>query len=103
LATPYYGVGNNTIVDTNATKGANPYFYRFGRTVLRANGDFQHSLGISALRVLVGAGARAVTVRTVPYDSGTTLLAQSFGKKTLPQRQTNYTRLGLVFDSRDRE
>jgi hypothetical protein len=102
-ATPYYGIGNSTIVDTNASKGANPYFYRFGRTVVRGNIDLQRATGIPGLRGLAGIGARTITIRTVPYDSGTTLLAQQLGRGTLPQRQVRYARLGLVLDTRDRE
>ena len=102
-ATPYYGIGNNTVDDTLRTKGANPYYYRFGRTVLRGSADVQHTIGIPALRMLFGVGTRTVTIRPVPYDSGTTLLAQSVGRATRPATDTRYARIGLVFDTRDRE
>lgn len=103
LAAPYYGVGNNTIALESATKSPNPYYYRFGRTVVRANADFQHELVVPALRLLVGAGTRTADVKTVPYDSGTTLLAQQTGKATLPTTDARYARVGLVWDTRDRE
>lgn len=103
LATPYYGIGNATLLDTNATKGANPYFYRYGRTILLASGDLQHDIGIPDVRLLVGGGARRVTVRPVPYDSGQTLFAQQFGRAEQPSRDTRYVRAGLVLDTRDRE
>lgn len=103
LATPYYGVGNNSVADPSATTGANPYFYRFGRTLLRASADVQHSIAVPSLRVLVGAGARSATVRPVPYNEGTTLLAQSAGRSDLPASDTRYARVGLVLDTRDRE
>ena len=103
LTAPYYGIGNATVALESATKAPNPYFYRFGRTVLRANADFQHELVVPALRVLLGAGARTADVKTVPYDSGTTLLAQQSGKRTLPTADTRYARIGLVWDTRDRE
>ena len=104
LATPYYGVGNNTVSDEALSQSPNPYYYRYGRTVLRASADFQHSIAIPALRMLVGVGARNVTVRPVPYDSGTTLLAQQLGRRTaLPATNARYARVGLVFDTRDRE
>ena len=103
LANPYYGIGNESPLDTNATKGANPYFYRYGRTILLASGDLQHAVGFPALRLLVGAGARRVTVTPVPYDSGTTLFAQQYGTALLPARDTRYLRAGLVVDTRDRE
>ncbi|CAN5232166.1 hypothetical protein BH09GEM1_BH09GEM1_11630 [soil metagenome] len=101
--TPYYGLGNNAESLASATAGANPYFYRFGRTVLRANVDAQHSLGIPALRVLFGLAARNADVKTVPYDSGTTLLAQQTGKTTLPTVHARLARVGLVWDTRDQE
>ena len=103
LAAPYYGKGNNTIALESATKSPNPYYYRFGRTVIRANADFQHELVVPALRLLVGAGTRTADVKTVPYDSGTTLLAQETGKATLPTTEARYARVGLVWDTRDRE
>ena len=104
LATPFYGVGNSTVADTNKSKSPNPYYYRFGRTVLRGSADVQHVVGIPALRLLVGAGVRNITVRPVPYDSGTTLLAESIASR-LEQPATNvrYARAGLVWDTRDRE
>ena len=103
ITAPYYGIGNFTANDPAATAGANPYYYRFGRTVIRSNADFQHSLGFPALRVLLGVEARNATVNTVPYDSGTTLLAAQTGQKTLPTVNARLARVGLVWDTRDRE
>jgi hypothetical protein len=103
LATPYYGIGNATVMDDNATTGPNPYFYRYGRSIILASGDFQHSLGFPALRILLGGGVRRVTATPVPYDSGTTLFAQQFGSTQLPSRDTRYLRAGIVVDTRDRE
>ena len=103
LTAPYYGVGNSTLAPASATSGPNPYFYRFGRTVVRANADLQHELGLRALRGFVGVGARRADVRTIPYDSGTTLLAQETGRASLPTVDTRYARLGLVWDTRDVE
>lgn len=103
LTAPYYGVGNATEAPASATSGANPYYYRFGRTVLRTNVDLQHELGLRALRGFAGVGARQADVNTIPYDSGTTLLAQETGRRSLPTVNTRYARLGLVWDTRDRE
>ncbi|MDQ2666739.1 MAG: BamA/TamA family outer membrane protein [Gemmatimonadota bacterium] len=103
ITASYYGVGNNSVNLESATAGANPYYYRFGRTVLRGNADFQHSLGLPALRVLLGVAVRNADVKTVPYDSGTTLLAQQVGKGTLPTVKARLARVGLVFDTRDKE
>ena len=103
LTAPYYGIGNNSVALESASKSPNPYYYRFGRTVVRANADFQHELVVPALRLLIGAGTRTADVKTVPYDSGTTLLAQQTGKPKLPTIDTRYARVGLVWDTRDRE
>ena len=103
LTAPYYGIGNNTVALDIPTNSPNPYYYRFGRTVLRANADFQHAIGVPALRFLIGAGTRTADVKTVPYDSGTTLLEQQTGRRTLPTTDARYARVGLVFDTRDKE
>ncbi len=103
LTAPYYGVGNETESLESATSGPNPYFYRYGRTVVRGNADFQHAFLLPSLRVLVGAGAREVDVNTVPYDSGTSLLAQQTGRSVLPTARVRAARAGLVYDTRDRE
>ena len=103
ITAPYYGVGNFTENLASATSGKNPYFYRFGRTVIRSNADFQHSLGFPALRVLLGVATRTADVKTVPYDSGTTLLAALKGTGNLPTVQARLARVGLVWDTRDRE
>jgi outer membrane protein assembly factor BamA len=103
LTAPYYGIGNASESLESASKGPNPYYYRYGRTVLRASADFQHSFLLPSLRLLLGAGTRTVDVKTVPYDSGTTLLAQQVGRTQLPTTNARTARVGLVFDTRDRE
>jgi Outer membrane protein/protective antigen OMA87 len=103
ITAPYYGVGNFTENLAGATAGANPYYYRFGRTVIRSNADFQHSLGYPALRVLLGVATRTSDLKNVPYDSGTTLLAQQTGKTTMPRVNARLARAGLVWDTRDKE
>jgi outer membrane protein assembly factor BamA len=103
LATPYYGVGNETVADDTATAGANPYYYRYGREVVRMSVDVQRELGLPELRLLVGLGTRRVSVTPVPYGEGTTLLAQEVGSAPLPAFTTRYARVGLVLDTRDRQ
>jgi outer membrane protein assembly factor BamA len=103
LATPYYGVGNETAADDALTAGANPYFYRYGRQVVRMNADVQRELGLRELRLLVGIGLRRVTVTPVPYGEGSTLLAQQWGSVPLAPFTTRDARVGLVLDTRDRE
>jgi outer membrane protein assembly factor BamA len=103
LATPYYGVGNETVVDDTASAGANPYYYRYGRDVVRMNADVQRELGLPELRLLVGVGSRRVAVTPVPYGEGTTLLAQELGSRPLSAFTMRYVRAGVVVDTRDRE
>jgi len=103
LAQPYYGVGNDASYDPSAEQGANPYFYRFGRTRWRANADFQHRVMRSSARVLLGAGFARSTIDITPFDSGTTLLAAQLGGRAPDPTRTNYVRAGLVWDTRDHE
>jgi hemolysin activation/secretion protein len=106
VAWPFYGIGNDASYDETRVTDANPYFYRFDgtRTQLRVN--VQRPLG-RGLRLLLGFGLASVSLRPVPKDSGTTLLAQQLGT-VIPAAQadggrTNYVRAGLVRDTRDRE
>ena len=105
IATPYYGVGNDTPYDPEANTGPNPYFYRFGRTRRRAEANLQKRLAESSLRVLIGAGVARVSIETVPNGDGTTLLADELeaegGSGT--GGWSNHVRAGLVWDTRDRE
>lgn len=103
LAQPYYGVGNNVAYDPTAEHGANPYFYRYGRTRWRATADFQRRLGRSSARLLVGGGVSHSTIDISPFDSGTTLIATQLGGRTPAPSRTNYLRTGLVWDTRDHE
>jgi hypothetical protein len=103
LAQPYYGIGNSTPYDPALEQAPNPYFYRFGRVRLRASADFQHRIGSSSARLLVGGGFARSTIDLTPHDSGTTLLAvQSNGQTPAPDR-ANYVRAGLLWDTRDHE
>jgi Omp85 superfamily domain len=106
VAWPFYGIGNDATYDPNLVTDANPSYYRFEgtRTQLRVN--VQRPLG-HHLRLLLGGGLASVAVNPVPKDSGTTLLARQLGTE-IPASQadggaSNYVRLGLVRDTRDRE
>ncbi len=104
IATPYYGVGNATLYDEGleAEDGANPFYYRFGRTRRSARVNLQHGIGELPLRWLFGAGFVTTDVVQVPEDDGTTLFAEHFPAE--PETEwTNYVRGGLVWDTRDRE
>jgi hypothetical protein len=107
LASPYYGIGNETRVDPAAgSDPGNPYYYRFGRTQRQASATFQQGLGRLPLRVLLGASALHTSTDPTPRDSGTTLLAQQLATPVGvagPQSWSNGVRAGLVWDTRDRE
>lgn len=103
LATPYYGVGNETVVDDAATNAANPYFYRFGRRGVRASVTLQRDVVGPSLRLLGAAGGASVTVVPVPYGTGTTLLATEFGGDANVASRTRFVRGGIVLDTRDHE
>lgn len=103
IATPYYGTGNASPYDPDleSEEGPNPFYYRFGRTQNSARLDAQHSVG-SSLRVLVGLGVVRTSLVSVPEGDGTTLFAMTQGTELDPT-WANYGRVGLVWDSRDRE
>ena len=102
LATPFYGIGNETSHDETLEQAPNPYYYRYGRTAIRATTDVQHALA-GPLRVLLGAGVRSVKIDQTPFDSGTTLLSQQSTPTSFPQKTSVTFRTGLVYDTRDRE
>jgi outer membrane protein assembly factor BamA len=103
LAQPYYGVGNATPYDPTLEDAPNSYFYRFGRQRLRATADFQHRIGSSSGRFLVGGGVAHSTINLTPHDSGTTLLAAQMNGQTPAPERANYLRAGLIWDTRDHE
>ena len=102
LATPYYGLGNDSPYDPNAEKAPNPYYYRFGREGFQFAADVQHVIAPS-LRLLAGGGTRTSTIAIIPFDSGATLLASETNGNAIPRGRTTYGRLGLVWDTRDNE
>jgi len=103
LATPYYGIGNTSVFDTTADDVPNPYWYRYGRRRTRIAADVQRPIAALLLRALLGAGFVDVTTVPVPFDSGNTLFAQEWAQNGGPRGRLNYARLGLVWDTRDRE
>jgi len=106
VATPWYGVGNATSYDEtlDASDGPDPYYYRYGRTRTRGMLDVQRPLGASPLRLLVGAGSVHTDIDLTPHDEGTTLLAAEVASGATPQgARIAWGRLGLVWDTRDRE
>jgi hypothetical protein len=103
LAAPYYGIGNSTLYDPSIETGSTRYYYRYGRDRTRASADFQHSLGVPAARLLVGAGASREVIDLTPFDSGSTLIGREMNGSSVPVGRVNYVRAGLIWDTRDRE
>lgn len=102
LATPYYGIGNSTPHDTLNEIAPNPYYYRYGRVGIRFNTDVQHPI-MGPLRGLAGIGFRTSKIDQTPFDSGTTLLRLENGGAAIDDGRAVYARVGLVYDTRDRE
>jgi outer membrane protein assembly factor BamA len=108
LATPYYGIGNNTTKVETLTDPPDDYYYRYGRTQLRAAVNVQRRMSGPA-RFLVGAGFADVETDATPFDSGTTLLQQERIAQQGVANPTDRTgriamlRGGIVLDTRDRE
>jgi outer membrane protein assembly factor BamA len=103
LATPYYGIGNETEFDETLKEPPNDYYYTYGRTQWRFATNVQRRLTKSA-RFLVGVGFTDVETDPVPFDSGTTLFADDFNRTTNGPSGTLLTgRVGVTLDTRDRE
>jgi hypothetical protein len=105
LATPYYGVGNESEYDArnDDADGRDPYFYRFGRSRRQILGNVQREIPATALRGLAGFGFSSVSIDLTPFDEGTTLLEQQLNGGEVPGGRGGYLRAGLIWDTRDRE
>lgn len=104
IASPYYGVGNESTYDEALETDANPFYYRFGRTRRQFRVNLQRSLRGNELRALFGFGVTNVSLTLVPRDSGTTYLAQQAAVDGGPPEGVwNYVRTGVILDTRDRE
>lgn len=103
LATPYYGVGNDTPFDEQLELEPNAYYYRYGKTQLRVLANLQRKFGRFPARGLFGIGFADVKTDATPFDSGTTLLAQQLAGAAPPRGKLAYVRTGLVWDTRNRE
>jgi outer membrane protein assembly factor BamA len=106
-ATPFYGLGNESVNEPTRVSDVNPYFYRYGRTRGQVRVNLQRPLGSPRVRVLAGAGIAHTEVDPTPKDQGVTLLSQSLQAIPEAQREldgwSNWVRAGLVYDTRDRE
>lgn len=105
LSTPYYGLGNDTERDEARETAPNDYFYRFGQTRRVMSVDLQRRIANLPLRALAGTRVSTVTLDPLPFDSGSTLLAQeiSAGADQPLHGWWNAVRAGIVWDTRDRE
>lgn len=105
IATPYYGLGNDARFDPGRVTEADPFYYRFGRTLNSALVNLQRPLAGAPLRLLVGAGVMRGTLDPVPEGMGTTLAAEEIAAGVLPgiEGWLNHVRAGVVWDTRDRE
>jgi hypothetical protein len=104
LAQPYYGVGNETVYNEANELPPNPYFYRYGRSRLRASVDFQQPVwNTQEVRLLFGIGVARTSFDVTPHDSGTTLLALENSGQTPATVKANYVRVGFILDTRDQE
>lgn len=103
-STPYYGSGNETVHSKALEAPPNDYFYRYGRTKRAFTLDVQKKVPRIPLRILTGARLSTVTLDPFPFDSGTTLLASELSGGTEPLHGWwNAVRMGIVWDTRDRE
>jgi outer membrane protein assembly factor BamA len=103
LAAPYYGIGNATPYDPTVERGGTRYFYRYGHTRNRVSIDLQHALFHPSVRLLVGAGVSRESINLTPFDSGTTLIERDLSNVAPPAQRTNFARVGVTWDTRDRE
>ena len=102
LATPYYGIGNDTPYDTLNEVEPNAFYYRYGRTQFRFAANLQRGLGSRPARALFGVGYVDVRTDPTPFDSGTTLFLAHHGASG-PRGTLSFVRAGLIWDSRNRE
>ena len=105
IATPWYGVGNAAVRDPSRITDDDPRFYRFGRTLRSVAVNVQRPVSDTPLRVLLGLGATHGSIVAVPEGEGTTLLAGELEAGTTAgiEGWANHLRVGLVWDTRDRE
>jgi outer membrane protein assembly factor BamA len=111
IASPYYGLGNTSVYDELLEDTEGQYYYRFGRTRRQAAVNVQRRLGNTPIRVLAGVGATHTDTDPLPKDATGTLLSQVIGAagtpgsipETIPGGWSNHLRVGLVWDTRDRE
>ena len=111
VASPYYGLGNMSVYDEGLEDTQGQYYYRFGRVRRRVDVNVQRALGGLPIRVLAGVGATHTDIDPLPKSSTETLLSRVMGDagaggsipETISDGWSNHLRVGLVWDTRDRE
>ncbi len=104
IATPYYGVGNQSVYQPALEEGDDPYFYRYGRERWLASAKLQRPVGNGPLRILLGGQVAHFTLDPTPRNDGGTLLLNELGPGApVPGGYLNSLMGGLVWDTRDRE
>ncbi len=103
IASPYYGPGNTSVYDRALEHLEGQYYYRFGRTRTNATMNLQRRMGGLPLRVLIGGGATHTSIDLLPKAAIRTLLSQDLLGGDVPGGWSNHLRVGLVWDTRDRE
>ncbi len=111
IASPFYGVGNEAPFDATLEDTEGQYYYRFGRDRTRAAANVQRGIGDTPMRVLAGVGVTHTDVDLFPKEATQTFLNEwiasggSSGSTPdiTPGGWSNHVRVGLVWDSRDRE
>ena len=104
IATPYYGPRNESVYEPRLEEGEDPFFYRFGRVRKLVQANLQRPIGELPLRFLVGAQLSHIEVDPTPKNEGTTLLQLELGAGGQPpEGALNSLRVGLIWDTRDRE
>ena len=102
IASPYYGLGNNSIYDQALEESEGQYYYRFGRSRTKVAMNLQRPLEGSPVRILFGGGVTRTSVEPLPENATRTLLSTEFPENA-PGGWSNYLRAGVVWDTRDRE
>ncbi len=103
IANPYYGLGNASVYDEALEEAQGQYYYRFGRNRRQGTVNLQRQLGSLPLRFLIGGGATHTTVEQLPKDATSTFLDQELLGGSGPEGWSNHVRVGLIWDTRDRE
>ncbi len=111
FAFPYFGLGNNSVYDALVEDTEGQSYYRFGRIQRLAAVSVQRRLGDSPIRLLAGVGVTNTKVEPLPEEATSTLLyrvitnAGTSGSipETITPGWSNHVRVGVVWDTRDRE